>query len=145
MATISREIEIDGVPSAVAPTWQHFIDSVLTGKQKLACSEVACVDAVQLGLVTFKPAPGGRTVVSFNLTVPSDAEGPTEDDFALLVARDLVVFKDYVERGGHGVGQPATAEKKAMAGDDRRRGTRTARESAGADARTAAYRDQFPR
>lgn len=145
MATISREIEVDAVPSAVTPTWQHFIDSVLTGNQKLTCSEVVCVDAVRLGLVTFRPSPGGGTIVSFNLTVPSDDGSPSADEFSLLIARDLVVFKDYVERGGLGVGRPAPAEKTAMAGDDRKRGPRTARDSAGADARSAAYRDQFPR
>ncbi len=118
---------------------------MLTGKQKLSCSEVVCIDAVQLGLVTFRPSPGGGTIVAFKLTVPSDDGSPSEDEFALLVARDLVVFKDHVERGGYEVGRAVATEKAALAGDDRRRGPRTARDSVGADARTAAYRDQFPR
>ncbi|MFA4966385.1 MAG: hypothetical protein WC709_12250 [Thermoleophilia bacterium] len=142
MPPVRRQIEVHAPPSAVAAQWSHFVDAALTGSQKLACDELACVDAVHSGLVSFEPAGGGQTTVVFD--VAADGAGPPPEVVEQRVTRDLVVFKDYVERGGNQVGRPTRAEKKAMLDDADRHGHRQPQARISEQGETAAYVDQFP-
>lgn len=121
MSTVSRHIEVNVPPSVVLGTWSHFVQFVMNGKQRLACDELACVDAVRAGLVSFEPvSAGSRTDVIFNLECDEE-NGPSRAVVEQNVARDLVLFKDYIERGGNQVGKPTKAEKQAMLEDEERR------------------------
>ena len=68
MPTVHRQIQVEASPSVALATWEHFVRWIMTGHQRLACDELACVDAVRAGLVSVEPADGGdRTTVSFNI------------------------------------------------------------------------------
>ena len=111
MSTILREIEVRGAPQDVGATWPHFIHWILVGHDKLACDAFACVSAVDSGDVVFEPLDGGeRTRVVFRLDVPDEAPGPGHEELEHHMYHDLIVFKDYVERGGIEVGQPSHTE-----------------------------------
>lgn len=143
MPTIRREIEIAATLSATAATWPHFIDHVLVGSQKLACDELACLDAVHTGQVTFAPAGDGRTAVTFS--VSDDPEGGVARSvLEQHVARDLVVFKEYVERGGHAVGDPTAIEEKALVKDEALHGDRPRHEKISTENDTTFWRHHFP-
>ena len=144
MSTVSRHIEVDLPPSEALAAWPYFTRWIMTGHQRLACDELACVDAVRAGLVAFEPVDGGsRTDVIFN--VDRDEEnGPSLAVLEQNVARDLVVFKDYVERGGNQVGKPTIAEKKAMIEDQERRSHDQLHRHLGAEDEPVAYGDHFP-
>jgi hypothetical protein len=141
--TIFRQIEVQVAPSVVRATWPHFVQSVITGSQRLACDEFACLDATSSGLVRFEAAASGGTLVVFTLDA-TDPEGPSPDVLEQHVIRDLVVFKDYVERGGNQVGRPTRAEKKAMLEDDTRRAHEPLRKDIGAEDEPVSYGDHFP-
>ena len=65
MSTVNRHIEVEAPPSIALATWSHFVRSVMNGRQRLACDELACIDAVRAGLVAFAPVDGGgRTTVT---------------------------------------------------------------------------------
>jgi len=116
MSTVRRHIEVAAPPSVALATWSHFTRSVMNGHQRLACDELACVDAVRAGLVAFEPADGGRTNVIFNVDYDEE-HGPSRAVLEQNVARDLVVFKDYIEVADKHAGRPTQAEKKARAGE----------------------------
>ena len=119
MSTVSRHIEVHAPPSVALATWSHFVRWVMNGRQRLACDELACVDAVRAGLVSFEPVDAGsRTDVIFNLECDEE-NGPSREVLEQNVARDLVVFKDYIERGGQSGRQ---AHEGGRAGDGRGRG-----------------------
>lgn len=111
MSSIVREIEVDGPPEKVGSAWPHFIHWVLTGHSKLVCDELACMSAVDSGNVAFEPVDDGRrTRVMFRLDVDDDDPGPPLEELERHVGHDLLVFKDYIERGGLEVGQPTHTE-----------------------------------
>ena len=142
MPPVHRHIEVNVPPTSVGASWSHFVDAVLTGAQKLACDELACVDAIHSGLVSFEPADGGRTSVVFSLE--ADGSGPSPEAVAQRMTRDLIAFKDYVERGGDYAGRPTRAEKKAVLEDRGRRGHGQPRPRTSEQGETAAYVDHFP-
>jgi hypothetical protein len=144
MSTVSRHIEVDAPPSVALATWSHFVRSVMSGRQRLACDELACVDAVRAGLVSFEPVnAGGRSDVIFKLEY--DAEnGPSREVLEQNVARDLVVFKDYIERGGNQVGKPTRAEEQAMVEGEERRSHQQLHRRMGAENEAVSYQDHFP-
>jgi hypothetical protein len=115
----------------------------MTGTQKLACDEFACVDAVRSGLVSFEPSAGGRTTVVFTLETEDSTE-PSKEVLEQHVSRDLVVFKDYIERGGNQVGRPTKAEKKAILEDQGRHSHERLRRDISAEDETISYGDHFP-
>jgi len=123
MSTVRRQIEVAAPPSVALATWSHFVRWIMSGHQRLACDEFACVDAVRAGLVSFEPAGGGgRTTVIFNLDCDEE-DGPSRAVLEQNVVRDLVVFKDYIERGDNWVGKPTKAERQAMVeGEERHKG-----------------------
>ena len=144
MSTVRRQIELEVPPSDALAAWSRFTRWILTGRQRLACDELACVDAVRAGLVKFESIGGGsRTNVVFSLE-SDNATGPSRAVVEQNVARDLVVFKDYVERGGDQPGQPARAKKQALAEDEARRKHERLRGNVGSDAATVAFTDHFP-
>jgi hypothetical protein len=144
MSTVQRHIEVDASPSVTLATWSHFVRWIMTGHQRLACDELACVDAVRAGLVSFEPLDdGARTTVLFTIDC-DDENGPSQAVLEQNVARDLVVFKDYIERGGNQVGKPTRAEKKAMSDDEERRGHGQLHVHIGAEDEAIAYQDHFP-
>ena len=144
MSTVLRHIEVDAPPSVALATWSHFTRAVMNGHQRLACDELACVDAVRAGLVSFEAVDGGgRTKVIFNLDC-DDENGPSRAVLEQNVARDLVVFKDYIERGGNQVGKPTRAEEQAMVEDQERHSHEQLHRRIGAEDEAVSYQDHFP-
>ena len=144
MSTVTRHIEVEAPPSVALATWSHFVRWVLSGQQRLACDELACVDAVRAGLVAFEPVSGGsRTDVIFNLEVDEE-NGPSRAVLEQNVTRDLVVFKDYIEREGNRQGQPSRAEKEAMIADEERQRPEQSHRRVAVEEATANFRDHFP-
>jgi len=143
MSTVRRHIEVAAPPSVALATWSHFARWIMSGHQRLACDELACVDAVRAGVVAFEPAEGGRTTVVFNLECDEE-NGPSRAVLEQNVARDLVVFKDYIERGGNQVGKPTRAEKQAMVEDQERHSHEQLHRRIGAEDEPVAYQDHFP-
>ena len=142
MTTIRREIDVDEAPSVVAATWKRFIEWAHNGPSRLACDELACVDAVRAGLVSFTPSPTGRTTVVF--AYEAEAGGPADDEVARHLGHDLVVFKDYVERSGHQVGKPTELEERAMVQAEDRHEHRPGKETLSERDESVAYTDHFP-
>ncbi len=144
MSTVSRHIEVLAPPSVALATWSHFVRSVMNGRQRLACDELACVDAVRAGLVSFEPVnSGSRTDVIFSVECDEE-NGPSREVLEQNVARDLVVFKDYIERGGNQVGKPTRDEEQAMAEDEERRSHQQLHRRIGAENEAVSYQDHFP-
>jgi len=74
-----------------------------------------------------------------------DAEnGPSREVLEQNVARDLVVFKDYIERGGNQVGKPTRAEEQAMVEGEERRSHQQLHRRMGAENEAVSYQDHFP-
>jgi hypothetical protein len=143
MSTVRRQIEVAAPPSVALATWSHFVRWIMSGHQRLACDELACVDAVRAGLVSFEPVGGGRTNVIFNLE-SDDENGPSRAVLEQNVVRDLVVFKDYVERGDNWVGKPTKAERQAMIEDEERHSHEQLHRRIGAEGEAVSYQDHFP-
>ena len=144
MPTVRRHIEVEAPPSVVLATWSHFVRFVMNGQQRLACDELACVDAVRAGLVNFESVRGGsRTDVIFELDCDEE-NGPSREVLEQNVARDLVLFKDYMERGGNQVGKPTKAEKQAMLEDEERHTHQQLHRRIGAEDEPVSYQDHFP-
>jgi hypothetical protein len=144
VSTVHRHIVVDAPSSVTQATWSHFASQVITGHQRLACDELACVDAVRAGLVTFEPAgDGSRTTVAFTIERDGD-EGPAREILEQNVARDLVLFKDYVERSGGRTGGSKTAAKKALVEDEERHTHEALHRRIGAEDEAVSYGDHFP-
>ena len=113
MSEVCRQITVEAAPPVAEAAWPHFVHSVLSGHQRLACDELACVDSVHAGLVSFEPAADGMTTVVFSLDTNGD-DTVSPQVLEQNVTRDLVVFKDYVERGGASAGKPTASERREM-------------------------------
>jgi hypothetical protein len=120
MATIQQQIEVAADSQSVRRTWMRFVEWAHTGSGRLACDEIACVDAVRSGLVDFVPAGDGRTTVLFRMEEPE--VGPGAIELRRRLGHDLVVFKDYVERSGLVARRPTEAEAIAAERESGRRG-----------------------
>ncbi len=142
MATISKQMEVLAAPSVVAATWSRFIEWAHHGPSRLACDELACVDAVRAGLVSFEPSAAGFTAVTFSLA--PEPGGPAEDVLEGQLEHDLVIFKDYVERSGNEIGRPTPDEERVMAAAEGRARHRPAGENPSERSGTASYTDHFP-
>ena len=143
MSTVRRQIQVAAPPSVALATWSHFVRWIMSGHQRLACDELACIDAVRAGLVSFEPVGGGRTTVIFNLEC-DDENGPSRAVLEQNVVRDLVVFKDYIERGDNWVGKPTKAERQAMIEDEERHSHEQLHRRIGAEGEAISYQDHFP-
>lgn len=117
MAIVHRELEIEAAPSITRTTWDHFLVWVRSAQHRLACDELACTDAVGTGAVRFEGGDHGGTRVV--VEVESDGEPPA-DVVSQQVIHDLLVFKDYVERG-RSDGRSSAREGRTRLHDDERR------------------------
>ncbi len=116
MTTISRDIHVDASPQQVREAWNPFIEEMLSGPMRLACDELACVDAIRSGLVTAELSGEGDTSVVVRLE-SGEAQGPADETIGQRIMRDLILFKDFVEARG-GTARPV---RKAEAEEDARR------------------------
>jgi len=122
VATVRTSIDVAGPRTEVAAAWAQFIDSVLVGRRKLACDELACVDPVRGEFVGFEPVSEGCTRVI--VTIPAD-DALGEGGVPLLehkASHDLVVFRDYVESGEFGRAHAPAPLSGAGVKEDVRRG-----------------------
>ena len=143
MATIRRAIEVGAPPAEVQATWEHFIRWILSGNRKLVCDELACLSAVDSGNVTFAPDDAG-TRVAFQLEVPDDELAPLREDLEQHITHDLLVFKDYIERGGADAGKPTSVEEIAVEHDADRRGDKPRHVKLSSENDTTFWRSHFP-
>jgi hypothetical protein len=120
MSELRRQILVEAAPSVTEAAWSHFIRWIISGHQRLACDELACVDAVRVGLISFEPAAGGWTTVVFTVDTNGDDTVPPQV-LEQNMARDLVVFKDYVERGDDSVGKSTPSERRERQGREERK------------------------
>ena len=116
MAIVHRELEIDAPPSTTRTTWDHFLHWVRTSQHRLACDELACTDAVGSGAVRFEEGSDGRTKVVVEVE-PNG--GPDAEVVSQQVIHDLLVFKDYVERGRGDLRSQARDSSTRLHDDDR--------------------------
>jgi len=142
MATIQQQIEVAADPALVRSTWSRFIEWAHTGPGHLVCDDLACVDAVRSGLVDFAPAAGGRTTVVFRMDEVGN--GPSPDEIKRRLGRDLVVFKDYVERSGLVDRKPTVAEETAAEIESDRRGDQPRHTRLSSEEDTTFWRSHFP-
>lgn len=104
METIHQTLVVATQVETAASSWPRFIESMLGGKERLACDQLMCVDAVSLGLVHFESAGEGRALVTFEVSAEQARATLGETHDADLMAavddtlrRDLLRFKDYIE------------------------------------------------
>ena len=143
MTTIRREIEVDAPPADVQATWEHFIHWILNGSRKLVCGEFACVSAVDSGNVSFEPDDAG-TKVAFQLEVPDDEVAPAREDLERHITHDLLVFKDYIERGGMAAGKPSSVEDITLEHDAGKKGDAPRHVKLSSENDTTFWRSHFP-
>jgi hypothetical protein len=142
MATIQQQIEVADDPALVASSWARFIQWAHTGPSRLLCDEVACVDAVRSGLVSFAPTASGRTRVIFRLDEPE--EGPSRVDLKRQLGHDLVVFRDYVERSGLADRKPTETDMVASEIESGRKGDKPRHTRLSSEDDTTFWRSHFP-
>jgi hypothetical protein len=114
MHIISRHVDVLAPLSVAEANWPHFARWVLTGHEKLACNEFVCADAEASGSISFEPLMPDKTRVHFEMTPPDDQDQLPVDEIERRIMHDLVVFKDYVERGGVDAKHPTPEEKAAL-------------------------------
>ena len=142
MATIHQQIEVAADPDSVRSTWSHYIQWTHTGPGHLLCDELACVDAVRSGLVTFAPAANGRTTVTFRME--EIADGPAPAELKRRLAHDLVAFKDYVERSGLVKRKPTESEDAAFEHEAAHKGDPPRHVRLSSEEDTTFWRSHFP-
>jgi hypothetical protein len=115
MRVIRHHLDVQAPLAVVEANWPHFVQWVLTGHEKLACDEFVCVDAVGGGHISFAPQAKKTTRVVFELTEQDgDLEGLPLAEIDRRITHDLLVFKDYVERGGMTAKHPTRSEREAL-------------------------------
>ena len=144
MSDVRRSVDVPAPLDDVVGAWEHFLDSVLTGRRRLACDEIACVNAVEIGAVSFEEAESGGTRVTFKASVPDDLyddERITAERELLdgNVARDLVLFWDYIESGDYRR-ERATHETALAQHEDELRRTHARRQGVESDQDTISLR-----
>jgi hypothetical protein len=144
MSDVRRSVDVPAPLDDVVEAWQHFLDGVLTGKRRLACDEIACVNAAEIGAVGFEPSESGGTRVTFRVTLPDDVydDDRLKAERELLdgkVARDLVLFWDYIESGDYRP-ERATHDTALAQHEDELRRTHARRQTAIDDQDTISLR-----
>jgi hypothetical protein len=142
MATIQQQIEVAAEPALVASNWGRFVRWARTGPGRLACDELACVDAVRSGLIDFVPKADGQTIVVCHMERP-DA-GPGAEELQRQLGHDLVMFKDYVERSGLAKREVTETERAAFKIESGRRGDAPRHTRVSNEAETTFWRSHFP-
>jgi hypothetical protein len=142
MATIRQQIVVAADPAIVRSAWERFVRWAHTGPGRLACDEVACVDAVRSGLVEFLPAQPGRTTVVFR--AEETEGGPGRVELRRQIGHDLVVFKDYIERSGLAGRSRSDTERAAVAVVSGRKGEKPRHTRLSSEDDTTFWRSHFP-
>ncbi|MBE0527597.1 MAG: hypothetical protein IH629_00125 [Thermoleophilia bacterium] len=142
MAGIHQQIVIAAEPDFVRTTWKRFIQWTHTGPGHLLCDELACVDAVRSGLVTFAPSPNGGTTVIFR--IDEIVDGPSPEELKRRLGHDLVASKDYVERSGLVDRKPTETEDAAFEHEATRKGDAPRHVRLSSEEDTTFWRSHFP-
>jgi hypothetical protein len=142
MATIQQQIQVAADPALVSSSWARFIQWAHIGPSRLACDELACMDAVRSGLVEFVPAPSGETTVIFRIDQPEN--GPSPAELERHLGHDLVLFKHYTENGGHADGSPGETQRAASEVEAGRKGHRPRHVRLSSENDTTFWRSHFP-
>jgi hypothetical protein len=144
MSDVRRSVDVPAPLDEVAEAWEHFLNGVLTGKRRLACDEIACVNAVEIGAVGFEMSESGGTRVTFKATLPDDLydDDRLTAERELLdgnIARDLVLFWDFIESGDYRR-ERATHDTALAQHEDELRRTHARRQGVEADQDTMSLR-----
>lgn len=115
MHTIRRQVDVHVSKSLAEESWPYFVKWVLTGRARLACDELFCVEAAASGRVRFEMRGEAVTTVIFELDV-DDGAVPL-DEMERKVGHDLSTFTDYVERRH---GSKAESDRRVPGRDARR-------------------------
>jgi hypothetical protein len=96
MPAIRQSIEVAAHVEHVRAAWPYFLQWVLVGSRRFSCSELACVDAVASGAVSFQSV-GNHTTVTFELEREGDLGLFQEEQLSHDLSHDLMLFKHYME------------------------------------------------
>lgn len=129
MATISRSIDVPAVREEATAAWVRFIDSVLVGRRRLACDELACVDPTKSELVSFEDLGDARTRVGLSIPVADDGPPGTLELLGHKASHDLVQFWDYIESGEYRHDHAPDDVGRTAVGEDVRKGRLTPHEA----------------
>ena len=111
MPGIRESTEVAAPVDRVREAWPAFVEWGLVGPQRLTCSELACVNALQQGTVAFRSERQDATTVVFELDIRNVERAVAEDQLTRDLRHDLLMFKEYVEehtsqkRRGHHEGE----------------------------------------
>jgi hypothetical protein len=95
---VSRSIEVTAPLQSAANAWPHFLEWVLVGSRRLLCSELACVNPMEQGMVRFEAIDDAHTLVVFELpAAQGETAGPSEEELSGRLWQDLALFKEYIE------------------------------------------------
>jgi hypothetical protein len=119
---IRKSIDVTAASGETAEAWARFIDSVLVGRRRLACSELTCVDPVGSELVGFEDLGGGHTRVTVTISVGDDEPAGTAELLDHKVSHDLVIFWDFIDSGAYRRDHPSYADDSAAVREDLRQG-----------------------
>ncbi len=137
MTAVRRSIEIPASHAETTEAWRHFLDSVLVGRRRLACDEVACVSATDSGVIEFDALAGDRTRVTLNVAVPEEQTGQERELLEHKASHDLVLFWSYIDGGDY------AAEKGRPSEDEKRVGVHTLKEHVQNDSEEFSLRRSF--
>ena len=124
MNTVTRSIEIPAPRAVVADAWEHFLGSVLIGRRRLACDDIACVSAVDSGMVVFDEVTDDRARITLNVPLPEDQPDEARELLEHKASHDLVLFWSYIDGGDYA----AEHEARVPSGDERRSGRHSVKE-----------------
>jgi hypothetical protein len=136
MITVSRSIEVPAGRADATHAWDQFIESVLIGRRRLACDDVACVSAVETGVVTFEPVDDAHTRLTLNVPLSTEESDGAKELLEHKMSHDLVLFWSYLD------GDFVTEHGRPSA-DERRSGVHTVRDHVQNDADTISTRRSF--
>ncbi len=96
MPALRQSIEVAASVEDAHSAWPHFLEWVLVGSRRFSCNELACVDAVASGAVSFL-SMGDHSLVTFELERQGEFELLQEEQLSHDLWHDLMLFKQYME------------------------------------------------
>jgi hypothetical protein len=96
LSAIHQSIEIAAPVADVRAAWPRFLEWVLAGSRRFSCGQLACVDAVDSGAVSFE-GDSSTTRVTFVLDREGAAGLLPEEQLTRDLRHDLDLFKRYYE------------------------------------------------
>lgn len=97
MPGIRQSMQVAASADHVRAAWPSFLQWGRVGPRRLTCSEIACVNAVEVGKVTFDGDAADSTTVVFEVELRDDDRAISEEELAHSMWHDLLLFKEYVE------------------------------------------------